>query len=194
MWRSLAVAITYQDRKELLSLDRTETEKKAILAVWKAITRPNSKSQLTVALRLQQSTNTTAGTFDDLITISNHIERNISVVNFDEEKFIEFRTADQREHAFKKTLYLLRRDQHYDPINSITGFFGRAYYCDPCNIQSNRKYAHRCPHQCRSCYRDMKDHVDPYPSYTRCDQCYRVFKDKECYTIHVKAVCKVSWR
>jgi len=54
----------------------------------------------------------------------------------------------------KIKLFLLYHDNHYDNINSITGFYCSSYYCDKCHTPYQNKNKHVCKNdsKCLLCY------------------------------------------
>lgn len=199
MWRALAVGVAYQDRKQKRKRepdgDHTKVDKR-----YKKICRRGSRLQTQLAKTLKEETKTDEGTFDAMLTISNHVQRNITVINIDTRRFVKYRTRDQRVGApFEKTLYLLNRpeEKHYDAITSITGFFGCSYYCEPCNVRSTVKNKHRCPNskRCRVCHREPEEHTQRIVEL-KCDHCYRLFYDQGCYDVHQEkgGMCHKSWK
>lgn len=166
---------------------------------YKRIARANSHDQTRLAEELRIATDTSSGSFDDVNTIANFLEINITVVNRQVSKMIQFRTAESHPHGgYEQTMYVLKRQNpdHYDAINSITGFFACSYYCDSCNTRSNGKYDHRCPgsKRCWLCDHEPEEHTEPRIPTIHCERCFRTFDDENCYGWHMDRLCKRSWR
>jgi hypothetical protein len=125
LWRAITVVKAFQDKKE----------KKITLNQYKVIASSSKVKQETMARELKEATMTKNGDLDDIRTISQYLKVNITVVCPDIRDNILFRTADSGDprDVHETTLYLLKVVEHFDAINSITGFFGCIYYCDRCN-------------------------------------------------------------
>lgn len=197
MWRAIVVCIHYQNRNELIAADPGNEKK---YKTWyKKVARVQSSQQGVLARLLQQGTQTDQGTFDELVTISNyeHVKRNITVISLDEPKYILFRTADQcAGKPYSRTIYLWKQGDHYNSINSITGFLGCSYYCENCMVRSHDKYKHRCPDstRCRLCKREREEHQDRLQMKIQCEPCFRWFDDQICYDLHKQDLCKRTWK
>ena len=85
LWRSIVVARASHEKKAGLL---TENQ-------YKVIASSQKRNQQVLAQELKATTCTNAGNFDDVLKISRHIKKNITVVNPLVNNWIEFRTADQ---------------------------------------------------------------------------------------------------
>ena len=73
---------------------------------------------------------------------------------------------------------------HYDAITKVTGFLGTHYYCEYCDVGYTNRGAHRCADGCDGCYSD----IPCIPGQkTRCIDCKRTFRSRDCFAKH-KAV------
>ena len=195
MWRALVVGIAYHDRKAMLKADPNGYHRE-IDKYYKKICRHGSAFQTRLAEELKEETQTQEGTFDAMLIISNHVHRNITVLNLDVAQFVQYRTRDQCVgEPFEETLYLLNRpgENHYDCVTSITGFLACGYYCEPCNVRTSNKNYHRCPGNCRVCL--AREHTIPIPKI-QCDHCHRFFLFQDCYDKHKVrgAICHKRWK
>ena len=84
--------------------------------------------------------------------------------------------TDEKPHL---TLYL--HDNHFDVINSVPGFLGRAYFCFRCYKAYNNTTDHLCNNMCRSC-RGFGCVLEGEGIV--CNVCKRLFKSQSCYDRH----------
>lgn len=92
---------------------------------------------------------------------------------------------------------LFYHDEHYDLINSMTGFVGLPYYCRSCRVAFSVKSSHRCPNVCKKCLKSPPCPTNNIRSI-QCPSCYRFFESAQCLKNHLephfpnnKSVCAV---
>ena len=73
---------------------------------------------------------------------------------------------------------------HYDAITKVTGFLDAHYYCEYCDVGYTHRGDHRCADGCEDCYSDIP--CIPRQK-TRCIDCKRTFRSRDCFAKH-KAV------
>ena len=110
----------------------------------------------------------------------------IVVVSADHGYQIIFKGPRQPED---KLLCLLKVQDHYHVCHSLSGFFGKNYYCLDCekSFNSNDLQHHRCPGQkCSSCHqaqcRDFSTAAGP--AAVLCQDCKRFFFGADCLLNH----------
>ena len=86
-----------------------------------------------------------------------------------------------------KVIHVYNHDNHYDCIVSITGFLGRGYYCEYCDVGYNTIHTHLCRHIC-ACF---STELCPPSVPVQCQRCCRWFKSKECYDNHLQVRKKI---
>ncbi|CAH3199085.1 unnamed protein product, partial [Porites evermanni] len=110
----------------------------------------------------------------------------IVVVSADHGYQIIFKGPRQPED---KLLCLLKVQDHYHVCHSLSGFFGKAYFCLDCekSFNSNDLQHHRCPgRKCASCHqahcRDFSTAAGP--AAVLCRDCKRFFFGADCLLNH----------
>ena len=86
---------------------------------------------------------------------------------------------------------------HYDAITKVTGFLGGYYYCEYCDVGYTNRGAHRCADGCDGCYSD----IPCIPGQkTRCMDCKRTFRSRDCFAKHKamkskqhKSICQLVY-
>jgi hypothetical protein len=90
-----------------------------------------------------------------------------------------------KENAEKTFIYILHRDDHYDPILSITAFLDVKYFCEPCQVKySHLGYHKNCKYICQSCYR-----ANCKPTNLETCKCNFITNNLLCKTRHIESVC-----
>ena len=86
-----------------------------------------------------------------------------------------------------KVISILYHDEHYDAITTLSGFFGKSYYCLDCEKSANRKNVrhHRCKgKRCGGCYQfDCPDFANSLTE--TCLRCNRRLKGSSCRRLHL---------
>ena len=86
---------------------------------------------------------------------------------------------------------------HYDAITKVTGFLGGYYYCEYCDVGYSNRGDHRCADRCDGCYSD----IPCIPGQkTRCMDCKRTFRSRDCFAKHQaikskqhKSICQLVY-
>jgi hypothetical protein len=87
-------------------------------------------------------------------------------------------------------IYLYKNYNHFDVINSMTGFFGSSYYCHTCKKCYYHKDTDKCkkPEKLSKCLvcngKKHLEYVINSPSWKYCDNCFRYFYNEECFNNH----------
>ena len=209
LWRALVVCQAYH--RMTLAIQAAGCDSRAIKkarATYRRVARASSQEQTQRARAMRDVTNTSTGSFQELETLARHCRAHITVINRHVKRLVEYQTSTRQERGLEgndedmgdpwPTFYLLRRSigsSHYDAINSITGFFACAYYCDRCNVRYNTRYQHQCRDLpvCPWCRGEVTDHTEPRVPPLQCRHCHRAFDDENCYTRHFAWVCGHSW-
>jgi len=92
-------------------------------------------------------------------------------------------------------IYLFHHDEHYDVIQSMTGFLSVAYYCMRCDVGYQNASNHKCHLVCSCCYFPTSQCVpddEVVTQWQTCERCHRVFKGDVCFTNHLQAVTSVD--
>ena len=99
-------------------------------------------------------------------------------------------------HGPKHDIYLFHHDNHYDVIQSMSGFLNQSYYCHKCDEGYKDKIRHKCHPYCRCCYfpSDQCLSDEDTFSWTECSRCRRMFKGDRCFTNHLQATLKHDLR
>ena len=90
-------------------------------------------------------------------------------------------------------IHVYYHDSHYDYISSITGFVGRTYYCENCDIAFHGREDHSCPKACQGCY---DPEPCPFGEPEFCTICLRGFASQQCFAKHrqvkrTKSICNL---
>lgn len=86
-------------------------------------------------------------------------------------------------NSSEKYIELFYYKNHYNLINSITGFIGKPYYCRLCRVGYFVKTAHKCPHVCKRCLKSPPClSNDNYSE--RCAKCHLFFHSQQCLMNH----------
>ena len=95
-----------------------------------------------------------------------------------------------------RVIHIFHHDNHYDCIVSITGFLGRSYYCEWCDVGYDHREGHQCSHICQ-CYAHT---LCPAGQSIRCPDCRRLFQSQACFDNHKtktgkqrKTICESVW-
>ena len=93
-----------------------------------------------------------------------------------------------------RALHVYYSDNHYDCITSITGFLGKSYYCEYCDVACTDRGSHKCRYVCE-CYANVLCQAETPVS---CQTCHRVFRSQSCYDKHMattgkqkKSICQL---
>ena len=197
MWRSIVVSLYYQKSREEHCLGLQEEERKQRKKEYEKIKRANSAEQQRQAQALYTAIGANIeGTIEDLPTVANHLQWNITVLNMRCSRFIEYRTALHTDRDFSRTLYILRQNDHFHAISTITGFLACNYYCDACDVRSKTRDEHRCQHEdgCFYCHKSIDEHENKLEPAKQCTNCFRIFDYNQCYDKHLEKMCRSSWK
>ena len=86
----------------------------------------------------------------------------------------------QKMKSESKVIHVFHHDGHYDTIVSVTGFLGRSYYCEHCDIGYQSREAHWCHNVCVCSATERCPETVP----TFCSQCNRWFRSPDCLQKH----------
>ena len=90
-------------------------------------------------------------------------------------------------------LALLHKDEHYDTLTSLPGFFGQGYFCGRCLKPYNVRGRHQCSEgkgvHCPGCQQnECDDYIEAYlrkrPAHIPCHHCRRQFYGDACFQLH----------
>ena len=86
---------------------------------------------------------------------------------------------------------LLLHDNHYLPLISLSAWFGRSYYCVPCEVAYKDKSRHTCIPD-KKCHMCQEKECMSKPSFTVCcKHCFGAFRNSTCNRAHREnGVCK----
>ena len=113
-------------------------------------------------------------------------EYQIVVVSADHGYQIIFKGPRQPDH---KLLCLIKVEEHYHTCHSLSGFFGKGYYCLECekSFNNNDLQHHRCPgRKCACCHQThCVDFAAARGAATLpCKECHRFFFGADCFLNH----------
>ena len=79
---------------------------------------------------------------------------------------------------------LLLHDNHYLPLISLSAWFGRSYYCVPCEVAYKDKSRHTCIPD-KKCHMCQEKECMSKPSFTVfCKHCFGAFRNSTCNRAH----------
>lgn len=119
------------------------------------------------------------------------------------EKFLDVQIKIIDSENFNQVIYagveqpiklcLYKDKNHYDVINSLTGFYNRSYYCHRCDIGYNTKNRHKCktPIICPLCKLPSHDLTSRDKKY--CNECNRFCYNDTCLANH-HTVCSTVYK
>lgn len=85
-------------------------------------------------------------------------------------------------------LNILKENDHYVAIKSLTAVFAVSYYCEQCHIGYSSRIAHRnCSYICRCCLK--RPPCDIENDQKLCNLCGRTFRGDICFKEHITSVC-----
>ncbi|EFA13170.1 hypothetical protein TcasGA2_TC001811 [Tribolium castaneum] len=87
-------------------------------------------------------------------------------------------------------VYLYKNGNHFDTINSMTGFYGQSYYCKKCDKPYQIKDGHKClkvKKTCLMCFNPKHEEDSKQRIY--CEKCNRYCFNQECLENHSE-VCE----
>ncbi|VDO09969.1 unnamed protein product, partial [Brugia timori] len=90
---------------------------------------------------------------------------------------------EEKENISQKYIDLFYHNNHYDLINSITGFVGNVYYCRFCRVNYSVKTSHKCPNSCKKCLKSPPCLPDGSISQ-QCGSCKLFFPSRRCIGNH----------
>ena len=97
-------------------------------------------------------------------------------------------TGDERFREKNERIYLhhwkpnFSNRWHFDLIQSMAGFMGKAYYCYDCDVGYHNKEHHSCTKRCTVCLNTKCEINDRLAM--RCEDCHRTCRSRECYQRH----------
>ena len=119
----------------------------------------------------------------------------IVVVSVDQDYRITFKGPER-----DKQLVLIKMEEHYDACTSLSGFFGKVYYCVECEkgFSNNDLKHHRCPgKKCFACHQancpDFNQRDEGEVAHLPCHRCHRFFFGPICQTNHLLHRSEGSW-
>nr|XP_015840192.1 PREDICTED: uncharacterized protein LOC107399050 [Tribolium castaneum] len=87
-------------------------------------------------------------------------------------------------------VYLYKNGNHFDTINSMTGFYGQSYYCEKCDKPYQHKDNHKCKKGDKICILCLKPkHEEGSKQRIYCEKCNRYCFNQECLENHSE-VCE----
>lgn len=91
----------------------------------------------------------------------------------------------------EKKLFLMLKDDHYDVISNLHGFWDRRYVCGYCHQGYDHQRQHRCHANKEHCSAYLTTGCVDYlhwsnGAHRECTTCYRFFYGKTCFTNHKK--------
>ena len=89
------------------------------------------------------------------------------------------------ENSFKKHIYLIHIENHYNVILSMASFYNKSYFCDYCKKAYDYQKDHSCPVMCKAC----KQKNCKYENVKQCVQCKRNSRNDACAEIHSTKEC-----
>jgi transposase-like protein len=66
-------------------------------------------------------------------------------------------------------VYLYKNGNHFDTINSMTGFYGQSYYCEKCDKPYQNKDGHKCKTKDKICVMLLYVYLIPIQVYKLSD-------------------------
>ncbi|XP_028132068.1 uncharacterized protein LOC114327599 [Diabrotica virgifera virgifera] len=86
-------------------------------------------------------------------------------------------------------IYLYKNKNHFDVINSLTGLYGKHFYCEKCDTSYDGKNKHKCKKTplCTIC--KQAEHDLSTKNKVLCEACNRFCFNTECFDNHTE-VCK----
>ncbi|CAI6351593.1 unnamed protein product [Macrosiphum euphorbiae] len=125
-------------------------------------------------------------TYRDISKVEKLLKIQIKVVNADNCCEIDYTRTEN-----KYKVYLLKKDDHFYSIFSMSAFRERVYYCELCDTGYNNKKKHSCKkgqgQKCRLC--NEKYHIQNFVSKKiYCHECNRYCVNNDCLRKH-KDVC-----
>jgi hypothetical protein len=87
-------------------------------------------------------------------------------------------------------VYLYKNGNHFDTINSMTGFYGQSYYCEKCDKPYQNKDGHKCKTKDKICVMCFKsNHKEDSSKRIYCEKCNRYCFNQKCLENHSE-VCE----
>ena len=84
-----------------------------------------------------------------------------------------------------KVISLYHRNNHYDVLTSLPGFFGRAHFCYKCYASTNSYFQHSCKYTCKLCRHIHDVEYGDEVEWILCVKCNRSFKGRKCFDLHL---------
>ena len=141
----------------------------------------SGKLQAVEARKLHDETdvpiNEFGNTLDDFDVFARHLNIQISIIDGDRFNELIYTTSNEN---FDGMIYLLKSNNHFDVIKSMTGFLAKDYFCHNCKKTYAHADKHRCAGKCIACYSDGKCEG----LRIECPDCFRTFYGKECFDEH----------
>lgn len=82
-----------------------------------------------------------------------------------------------------KKIYLYHHNNHYDVINTMSGFLNRSYFCQKCQKGYSNKEKHICNESCYLCHKCHEDQTEYWQYWSTCN---RHFKNTTCFYLHAE--------
>lgn len=159
---------------------------------YKQIANHKAKIQLALAEKLHSDANIPLDkeSYDiaDVLKFSETISYTIVLLNTDKEIIYDTENGHDK-------IYLLKTQNHFDVITSMTAFMCYPYYCKRCHKGYKNRDSHLCDVSKRKCNMCKKITCDGWATDIRyptsCDTCNVTFPTKECCKYHV---CGARWK
>lgn len=99
------------------------------------------------------------------------------------------------DHGTGPIIYILHHNNHFDLLTKPPTKFFAGFYCSKCNKPYSNRFSHvNCGERCKCCY-TMNNCLPT--EWQKCRNCNRSFKNKTCFTLHLKkqrgkSVCEIK--
>ena len=117
----------------------------------------------------------------DVETFAKHLGIEINII--DAEQFNSIIYMVNKGSSDK--IYLLKTENHFDVIESLTTFYDSPYYFHECKKAYTKRDKHMCPSKCLSCFTYAKDKKCEGKEII-CKKCNRKFFGKRYFKNHLK--------
>jgi len=112
--------------------------------------------------------------------------RDYQIMIIDEEGVAKDPLYLNKNHNFKKFIYISFNQNHFNVITSMRSFTRSNYYCDVCKKGYHILANHTCSNTCIACKRT---NCDKSSHKMKCFQCKRLYNNADCLKLHNAHFC-----